>query len=134
MANFAIIIEHLDEDFFPWCQFGTKLLYMLNIRILFQEYRRIAEQICPSKLIITNFSHEIPQDWPASIKENIIIHEASIKDLDFPIHKICLMDSESPKLLEPSDCSQFSYFLLGGILGNGMIISPSYLVIFSRRI
>jgi ribosome biogenesis SPOUT family RNA methylase Rps3 len=92
---------------------------------LLLEYRRIAEEIYPSKLILTNFNHELPQDWPAKTIENIIMYKASVKDIDIPKDKICLMDSEASELLEPNDNSSFSYFLLGGILGNGINIRKS---------
>lgn len=38
-------------------------------------------------------------------------------DADFA-QRVCLLDSEAETLLKPEDAAQFTFFLLGGILGN----------------
>ena len=42
----------------------------------------------------------------------------SIKDLDIPLDRICLLDSEAPETLSPTDAALFEFFLAGGILGD----------------
>ncbi len=39
------------------------------------------------------------------------------------------MDSESENCLDPEDANKFSYFLIGGILGNGIAIYSNIQVI-----
>lgn len=82
------------------------------------EYLRIAENVAPCKLMLTNFRDALPDSWTAKARRNIITESRSIKDLGLDKSSICLMDSESPDLLAPEDSTKFSYFLLGGILGN----------------
>lgn len=105
------------------------------------EYRRIAEEIAPCKLMITNFQFELPSTWPDSTRESVIITDKCILDLGIDLKNICLLDSESPHLLQPSDGALFTHFLLGGILGNGKKIIQISLYVFlcifyhfSRRI
>ena len=51
--------------------------------------------------------------------DNVTYWNKSIQEFDFvPREKICLLDSEAPETLSPSDKSQFEYFLAGGILGD----------------
>lgn len=82
------------------------------------EYKRIAQSIAPNKLLLTNFPFEIPAEWDNEVKAVVSTDPRSIVDLPFAKNRICLLDSESPTLLTPSDGSEFDYFLFGGILGN----------------
>lgn len=105
--NFTVIVEHLDEEFFPWCQL---------------EYKRIAENIYPSALMITNFNFQLPESWPEYLRTNTILHTESIAQLPIPREDICLLDSEATTMLSPADAKIFKYYLFGGILGNGKFL------------
>ena len=93
----ALVIEHLEEDFYEWCQY---------------EYERIAKHILPhrSLLHITNFTKDFTG-------ENVKCHGGECVNI-FPKERVCLLDSEAPQVLSPEDAQTFDYFLLGGILGN----------------
>lgn len=120
MKNPIFVIEHLDEEFFQWSQFGIGLIKEKKTYGCVLEYRRIAETINPSLLYLTNFKFSLPEDWPEDVTHNVRIFEKSISELGFDHKRICLMDSESPDLLQPCDSIGFDFFLLGGILGNGI--------------
>lgn len=64
-------------------------------------------------LLITNFPHD-----STSMHRGITFSKESINDLNVPLERICLLDSESPSVLSPDDVDKFDYFLFGGILGN----------------
>lgn len=68
------------------------------------------------KLMITNFPNEI--DFESDRWKGIRFLKSSINDINIPIERICLLDSEATSELTPSDCENFDYFLFGGILGN----------------
>lgn len=102
------------------------ILSILNFYLnIMAEYRRIAENVAPSNLFLTNFKFDLPVDWPPEIIQNVRVYRESVKDLSLPFDEICLMDSESSAPLTPKDSTKFRYFLLGGILGNGNLIIVS---------
>jgi ribosome biogenesis SPOUT family RNA methylase Rps3 len=88
------IVEHLEEELFPWCII---------------EYSRAAlavgrENLLVSRLVTRQAEFE-------SAKESFL-------DLQLPMERICLLDSESQQPLMPEDIIHFDYVLVGGILGN----------------
>lgn len=90
------------------------------------EYKRIAEIVGPGNLILTNFRHPIPEEWPDVIRRDIRVFPERLVDLEqFERGNICLLDSESTELLQPEDSRLFDYFLFGGILGNGKQPHPA---------
>lgn len=64
------------------------------------------------RLMLTNFPYDL--DW-----KGVRTTAKSINDLEIPLNRICLLDSESSEELKPEDANLFDYFLFGGILGNG---------------
>jgi ribosome biogenesis SPOUT family RNA methylase Rps3 len=73
--------------------------------------------VAPSPFLITNIPKKsIPDQWFKF--ENFHHSESKINEIQIPIDKICLLDSESSDLLCPDDYQCFSHFLIGGILGN----------------
>lgn len=90
------------------------------------EYDAIIKAAHPSKVIFSNACFPIPSSWTEY--QNARFERSSIADLDVPFNCICLLDSESPQSLDPSDSNNFQYFLLGGILGNSICIFFIYLL------
>ena len=72
----------------------------------------------PSNVLITNVAPAltVPDAWKCISR--LTLSSTSIKDCGIPIANICLLDSESPTLLTPSDAKSFTHVLIGGILGN----------------
>jgi ribosome biogenesis SPOUT family RNA methylase Rps3 len=70
-----------------------------------------------SNLHISNLRslNNYPADFPIDNSHNF---SKSVIELNLPIEKICLLDSEAPKMLSPEDASSFDAFLAGGILGD----------------
>lgn len=67
-------------------------------------------------LMITNFGESLEEEeerW-----NGVKFLKESVNDLNVPIERICLLDSEATEDLSPGDADQFDYFLFGGILGN----------------
>lgn len=67
-------------------------------------------------LMITCFPDEI--EFESDRWKGVSFLKSSINDLNIPLDRICLLDSEATEELSPSDCGNFDYFLFGGILGN----------------
>lgn len=67
-------------------------------------------------LFITNFEHNLP--LPRDRWNGIKFLKESVNDLNVPLERICLLDSEAQEELNPGDVKEFDYFLFGGILGN----------------
>lgn len=88
------IVEHMEEELFPWCMI---------------EYKRISGTVGADNFVVTNL--RLPQEFYAT-------ESRSVLDLGIPLHRICLLDSEATQKLSPEDSQHFDYFLLGGILGN----------------
>lgn len=79
------------------------------------EYANMRKIVGPGRLLITNFPHSIER---SDAFEGVTFDKASINDLNIPLERICLLDSEASQELCPEDATKFDYFLFGGILGN----------------
>ena len=78
------------------------------------EYENMKRIVGDDNLIITNFPNQTEvMDW-----KGVKFLKESINDLNIPIERICLLDSEASEEMCPSDSTKFDYFLFGGILGN----------------
>lgn len=109
----TFVVEHLEEEFYDWCQYGKMLVFLIIYTFL--EYANMKKIVGEGNLLITNFSHEIenPENW-----KGVTFTKDSINDLKIPLERICLLNSEASSELCPADVDKFDYFLFGGILGN----------------
>jgi len=96
MKNPIYIIEHLGPELFEWCLI---------------EYEHISELVGKENLWFTNLKTEENKKKLVKFGKTFL---ESIKDMN--LQNACVLDPESDKILEPSDC--FSYYIFGGILGD----------------
>jgi len=110
------VVEHLDDELFEWSRCGMICLSPFCYNALRIEYFSLLDFVKPSLVYFTNASFVTPDSWKSF--QNIKIFSSSVTGLGLPIENVCLLDSEAPDALQPSDALNFSYFLFGGILGN----------------
>lgn len=60
--------------------------------------------------------------------ENFSHKERSIQELDIDAERVCLLDSEAPLTLQPSDKANFDFYVFGGILGNSRFIIATFVI------
>src|SRR3984957_12915962 len=103
-----IVFENIEEEKSQWC---------------LEEYKFAASMIGSEHMLITNCDQDV-------LKLSGLKTEPR-KALDFlPFGRSVLLDSESTELLVPEDAHRFEYFIVGGILGNG--ITHAFLSFHSR--
>ncbi len=91
------IIEHLETDMHEWCVI---------------EYTRVSEIVGKDNFILTN----VPKK-DVNLVENIAeVYTESVEELGFKDKKLCVLDPNAEKLLEPKE--DFDYYVFGGILGD----------------
>ncbi|KNE67873.1 hypothetical protein AMAG_12590 [Allomyces macrogynus ATCC 38327] len=104
------IVEHMEEDLHEWCRL---------------EYAHMLSYLAPGQLIFTNMQQHIvddlkdPKNDVAKALKGCVPTTKDVTELGIPIERICLLDMEGPKDLEPADADKFDYMLFGGILGDG---------------
>lgn len=91
-------------------------MYVSVTNVWCLEYENMKKIVGPGNLMITNFPDEI--DFESDRWKGVRFLKPSINDLNIPLERICLLDSEATEELKPADCANFDYFLFGGILGN----------------
>lgn len=78
------------------------------------------EFVKPNPFIFSNSTFSAPEKWNMKINNHVLITPQSVNDLGIEKEQICLLDSESPYLLQPSDSVKFTHIMAGGILGNSI--------------
>lgn len=81
------------------------------------------EFVKPNPFIFSNSTFTVPELWNLENNNHVSVTTESVKDLMLEKEKICLLDSESPDLLKPSDSELFTHIMAGGILGNSIILN-----------
>lgn len=101
------VFEHLEPDLSEWAKAG--LLVRLTI-----EYSHASKILGHANMSITNFKC---QDFARHLGMACVERTASEA---FDHADVCLLDSTAKETLSPEDAAKFRYFLIGGILGNGI--------------
>ncbi len=92
------IIEHLEAKLYPWC-----LL----------EYTHISQIVGKQNLIFTNIKTSAQKK---KLQPLGTVHTQSVRHI--PLEKACILDPFAASPLTPQDAQEFTYIIIGGILGD----------------
>jgi len=93
------IIEHLEPEVFDWC---------------LMEYKNMSKFVGKDNLWFTNIKDESKNAKELENYGKVI--KDSVTTLN--LKNACILDPETPKVLEPEEAKSFDYFIFGGILGD----------------
>jgi ribosome biogenesis SPOUT family RNA methylase Rps3 len=91
------IIEHMDPELWEWSVL---------------EYKHVSQHVGKDNLIVTHVMQE-DEDKLGGCCE---VEMQSVAELG--LRRVCVLDPDAEKTLEPSDASEFDYLVFGGILGD----------------
>lgn len=95
--NQIYILEHLDNELFPWSLI---------------EYKRISKFIGKNNIWYTN----IEEKDKKKLEKYGKVFTQSVKDMN--LKETCILDPEATITLSPDDKNKFKYIIIGGILGD----------------
>jgi len=96
------VIEHLEPEIFEWCLI---------------EYEHMSETVGKDNLWFTNLKTD---ENKKKLERLGKVFSESIKKFDITIDwaRVCILDPEAEKTLNPADSDKFDYYVFGGILGD----------------
>jgi ribosome biogenesis SPOUT family RNA methylase Rps3 len=100
MKNQIYIIEHLEPELFEWCVY---------------EYENISSIVGKENLWLTNIKNKKDAEKLSKFGKTFI---ESVRDIKLNPSEICVLDPEASQTLNHEECSNFKYFVFGGILGD----------------
>lgn len=95
----VFIIEHLEPELWPWCLI---------------EYQSISKAVGKKNVWFTN----VQKKDAKKLAPYGNVYTQSIRHLPLDLTKACVLEPFAPTTLAPDEAKQFSYFIVGGILGD----------------